>query len=94
MHLKGRNNFTDNIVPINVVGVTTNEITHPDLATNEHENNGLQCITDKFNCCRVGNIRIGEWHFADGTLVPILDDGYNRATTFFETEETMIVQST
>lgn len=84
LRLKNRTNFTGGIVPIHVIGVTTNNFSHPRLAANEHENNGLQCITDKPNCCRVGNnIRIGEWVFPDGTPVPILGRGNNRATLFF-----------
>ena len=82
MSLRNRTNFTGGIVPINVIGNTTNNLTHPYVT--EHENNGLQCITDKPNCCRVGAyIRIGEWHFPNGTLVPILRRGKNRATSFF-----------
>ena len=64
-----------------MIGITTNEGTLPYLDTNEHENNGLQCITDKPDCCRVG--RIGEWYFPDRTRVPILGYASNRATTFF-----------
>ena len=82
LRLKGRTNFTDSLIPIHEIGITTNEITHPNI--DEAENNGLQCVTDKPNCCRVGSrIRIGEWYFPDGTRVPILDHGSNRATSFF-----------
>ena len=85
--LKGKTNFTGGIVPINVIGETN--IIHPHLAVNNYGNNGLQCITDKPNCCRVDNrpphdsIRIGEWYFPNGTAVPILGYGNNRAITFY-----------
>ena len=72
MCLKGRTNFTGGIVPIHVIGATTNRYSHPYI--NYYENNGLQCITDKPNCCRIriSDIRFGEWYFPDGTPVPIL----------------------
>ena len=81
LSLRGRTNFSGGIVPINVIGVTTIEITHPNV---DAENNGLQCVTNKPNCYRVGTrIRIGEWYFPNGTAVPILGHENNRATTFF-----------
>ena len=81
LSLKGRTSFTDGIVPIIVIDETTNEITHPGR---EHENNGLQCITDNRPCCRVrSSIRIGEWYFPNRTAVPILRTGNNIASTFY-----------
>ena len=79
--LRGRTSFTGGIIPIHVIGVTTSKFTHPSSYLTNPENNGLQCITDKRNCCRVenDNIRIGEWYFPNGTAVPIL----SMATTFF-----------
>ena len=83
MRLNNRVNFTGNIVPINVIGATTNELSHPDPETN-YTNGGLQCVTDKPYCCRVGySVRIGEWRFPDGTKVPILGRGISIATTFY-----------
>ena len=81
--LKGKTNFTGGIIPINVIGETTNNVSHPHLGDNDYENNGLQCITDKPNCCRVNAIKIGEWYFPNGTAVPILGYGNNSAITFY-----------
>ena len=72
----------DGIIPINMIGITTNDGLLPYLPTiDEPENNGLQCVTDRPNCCRAG--RIGEWYFPNKTRVPILGHGNYRATTFF-----------
>ena len=84
LRLKDRTNFTGGIIPIHVIGITTNDYSHPHLAANEHENNGLQCITDKLNCCRVRHeVRSGEWYFPDGTAVPKQSLASERNKTFF-----------
>ena len=43
-------------------------MTNPDTDQNE----GLQCITDKKPCCRIGRTLVGEWFFPSpsGMMVP------------------------
>ena len=52
-----------------------NEVGETDPTTSL--NKGLQCITDRIPCCRDDNI--GEWHFPNGTAVPLRSS----ATTFY-----------
>ena len=49
-----------------------------------NSNNGLQCITDKRQCCAAMANRAGVWLFPEnGGMVPPIGEGANRATTFY-----------
>lgn len=64
------------IFPITEIG-KTNTSTASSVV---HENNALQCITDKPSCCRKN---IGEWYYPSGERVDAIDPSTNDSTVTF-----------
>ena len=75
LSLRGRVYANNSVIPITEIG-----------ETNTTSNTGLQCITDRIQCCRSPNTA-GQWHFPDGGNVPIQND----ATTFYRNRDNGVV---
>ena len=55
----------DAIIQITEIGET--DVSMPSSVI--HENNALQCITDKPSCCKGSTVRFGEWYYPSGERV-------------------------
>ena len=50
--------------------ITITEIGESNSFTSPHQNDGVQCISDRMPCCSSSSFRAGHWFFPDGEEVP------------------------
>ena len=71
--------YTNTIIQITEIGET--DVSMPSSVV--HENDALQCITDKPLCCMDGTVMFGEWYYPSGDQVDVFDPSIN-SNTFYQ----------
>ena len=71
LSLNGRVYANNDVIPITEIGETTTS-----------SNTGLQCITDRRQCCAAFETRAGEWYFPRG-MAAVPRQIHAGATTFY-----------
>ena len=75
LSLNGENYMNNSIINITEIGWFD-----PD-----NNSTALECVTEMRPCCK--SPRIGEWHFPNASIVPVLGHGSHQATTFYRNRD-------